>query len=235
MDVVHAPRAHRWTVLPRIFAVFGLFATASASTAQMLQSNQLPVASSPAPADGGADAVVVGQGASASGTGSVAVGSGATAAGNKAVALGAASVAASDNTVSVGAVGNERQISNVAAGTASTDAANVGQVSSAVQQSKDWATSYTDQRAQALSNQMQQVGNRAYSGVAGAMSMAGLPQAYAPGKSMISGAVGTFRSQSGAAVGISTISDNGRWVYKTNGSIDSRGDTGLSIGAGMQW
>jgi autotransporter adhesin len=37
------------------------------------------------------------------------------------------------------------------------------------------------------------------------------------------------------AVGVSTISEGGRWVYKLTGSIDTRGDSGVSIGAGMQW
>lgn len=233
MDVGNAPRAHRWTVLSRIVAVVGLSATTGVTSAQMLQANQLQPM--PVVATEGVNSVAVGQTAAASGTGSVAIGNGASASGNNAVALGANAVAAGDNTVSVGSAGSERQITNVAAGAANTDAATVGQVNAGVQQSNNWAAAYTDQRAQAVSNQARQVGNRAYSGIAGAMSMAGLPQAYAPGKSMISGAVGTFRSESSAAMGVSTISDNGRWVYKTNGSIDSRGDAGFSIGAGMQW
>lgn len=235
MDIVHAPLAHKWTVLPRVFAAVGLLATASASSAQMLQAGQV-LASQLSPVSVAAPAAAVGQMVVASGpNNSLAVGIGASASGTNAVALGSGSVAARENTVSVGSTGSERQVTNVAAGSASTDAANVGQVSAGVRQSTSWATAYTEQQTQTVSNQVQQVGNRAYSGIAGAMSMAGLPQAYAPGKSMVSGAVGTFRSESGAAVGVSTISDNGRWVYKTNGSIDSRGDAGLTIGAGMQW
>ncbi|WP_122984909.1 ESPR-type extended signal peptide-containing protein [Paraburkholderia hospita] len=69
--------------------------------------------------------------ASANGTDSVAAGPGAvvlsTASG--AVALGANSVADRANTVSVGSAGTQRQIVNVAAGTANTDAANVSQLS----------------------------------------------------------------------------------------------------------
>ncbi|SAL55062.1 hypothetical protein AWB69_05872 [Caballeronia udeis] len=65
---------------------------------------------------------------SATGTDSVAIGGGALSSGKNSVALGSNSVADRDNAVSVGAVGSERQVTNVAAGTATTDAANVGQL-----------------------------------------------------------------------------------------------------------
>lgn len=64
----------------------------------------------------------------ARGLNSVAIGGAAVASGKNAIALGPNSVADRDNAVSVGAGGSERQITNVAAGTASTDAANVGQL-----------------------------------------------------------------------------------------------------------
>lgn len=48
------------------------------------------------------------------------------------VALGYGSVADRENTVSVGSAGNERQITNVAAGTERTDAVNVGQLQDAL-------------------------------------------------------------------------------------------------------
>ncbi|WP_458069665.1 YadA-like family protein [Rhodanobacter sp. BL-MT-08] len=184
---------------------------------------------------GGSNSVAIGPVASAGGTNSVAVGNGASAAADNSVALGAGSVANRDNTVSVGSPGSERQITNVAAGTSDTDAANVGQVNSGVQQAENWASSYTDQKFGALSSQIQQIGNRANAGVASAMAMAGLPQAYEPGKSMAAVAAGTFRSESSLAVGVSTISEGGRWVYKLTGSVDTRGDGGVAIGAGMQW
>jgi len=81
-----------------------------------------------------------GSGAQATGNNSTALGSNATASANNSVALGGGSVADRDNTVSVGSVGAERQITNVAAGTERTDAANWGQVQDAVQGAKDWAS-----------------------------------------------------------------------------------------------
>ncbi|MFT4504328.1 YadA family autotransporter adhesin [Caballeronia sp. 15711] len=65
---------------------------------------------------------------SATGADSVAIGGAAVSSGKNSVALGSNSVADRDNTVSVGAAGSERQVTNVAAGTASTDAVNVGQL-----------------------------------------------------------------------------------------------------------
>lgn len=85
--------------------------------------------------------VAVGNGASANATGAVAS---ATAAGS--VALGADSVATRENTVSVGAAGNERQITNVAAGTAPTDAVNVSQLQSAQADTINVANAYADRQ-----------------------------------------------------------------------------------------
>ncbi|KAF1016807.1 MAG: Autotransporter adhesin UpaG [Stenotrophomonas maltophilia] len=66
--------------------------------------------------------------ASATGLESIAVGAGASATANNSIAVGAGSLADRANTVSVGATGAERQVTHVAAGTASTDAVNVGQL-----------------------------------------------------------------------------------------------------------
>jgi autotransporter adhesin len=67
----------------------------------------------------------------ASGQESVAVGGAAQATAKQSVALGSGSVADRDNSVSVGSQGNERQITNVKAGTADTDAVNVAQLKAA--------------------------------------------------------------------------------------------------------
>ncbi|WP_199099819.1 ESPR-type extended signal peptide-containing protein [Dyella sp. ASV21] len=87
----------------------------------------------------GNQSTAMGNGAVASASGSTALGNGASATADNVVALGAGSVADRANTVSVGSVGNERQITNVAAGTQRTDAANWGQVQDAVGGVQDWA------------------------------------------------------------------------------------------------
>src|SRR5690606_37428389 len=103
------------------------------------------------------NAVAIGEGTSVSAASGTAVGQGASVTAEGAVALGQGSVADRANTVSVGAEGSERQIVNVAAGTADTDAANVGQGNAAAAQSRSYtdtvapqtlssANAYTDQQ-----------------------------------------------------------------------------------------
>ncbi|KVQ28764.1 hypothetical protein WK00_22390 [Burkholderia ubonensis] len=65
------------------------------------------------------------------GTSGVAFGAGSAAMAGNAVALGAYSIADHANTVSVGSAGNERQITNVAAGLQDTDAVNFKQLNDA--------------------------------------------------------------------------------------------------------
>ncbi|MBB6588267.1 YadA-like family protein [Ralstonia solanacearum] len=79
----------------------------------------------------GLESIAIGGAAIASGVNAMALGGNARAVAGNAVALGAGSVADRANTVSVGSAGKERQIANVAAGTADTDAVNVAQLKAA--------------------------------------------------------------------------------------------------------
>jgi len=171
----------------------------------------------------------------ATGNNSTAVGAGSSASGDNSVAIGAGSVANSANTVSVGATGHERTITNVANGVNPTDAANVGQVSQALEEAKNWSKDYVDQRFQSVDNDLNRIGNRANAGVASAMAMASLPQAYQPNQNSAAVAVGTFHGETGVAVGMSTITESGRYVLKLNATTNSRGDAGAGLGAGVVW
>ncbi|WP_349252641.1 YadA-like family protein [Burkholderia cenocepacia] len=81
---------------------------------------------------GGGAGTVLGSNSSAAGSGSVALGSSATASNANSVALGTGSIANANNTVSVGSATLQRRITNLAAGTANTDAVNVGQLNTAI-------------------------------------------------------------------------------------------------------
>ncbi|WP_246288315.1 YadA-like family protein [Achromobacter pestifer] len=175
----------------------------------------------------GKDSTAVGNGAQATGAGATAIGQGSNASGSNAVALGAGSEAARDNSVSVGAVGSERQIINVAPGTAGTDAANINQL-------REVESGLSTQVA-GVRRDLQRLDSRLSAGIAGAMAMSGLPQAYLPGKSMFSMGGATWRGESGFAMGLSTVSDNGRWVVKGLANSTSRGDLGAAVGVGYQW
>ncbi|VWC56273.1 YadA-like family protein [Burkholderia lata] len=175
----------------------------------------------------GSNSTAIGNQASATGSNSTALGNGAKASGSNSVALGAGSDGSRDNAVSVGAAGQERQIVNVAPGTAGTDAVNVNQL-------RDMERGLGGQIA-GVRNDLQSMDHRLSAGVAAAMAMAGLPQAYLPGRSMVALGGGTWRGESGVALGLSTISDNGKWVVKGSASSTSRGDVGGSVGVGYQW
>jgi len=75
-----------------------------------------------------ADGLAMGESASATGVASTALGHLSSATASNSVALGNSSVADRANTVSVGKAGAERQIANMAKGTADTDAVNVAQL-----------------------------------------------------------------------------------------------------------
>ena len=68
-----------------------------------------------------------------------------------------------------------------------------------------------------------------------AMAMAGLPQAYLPGKSMVAVGFGGYQGEYGMAFGLSGITENGRYVYKAQASGNTSRDWGFSVGAGLQW
>ncbi|SUA36808.1 adhesin [Neisseria zoodegmatis] len=139
--------------------------------------------------------------------------------------------------VSVGTEGQTRQIQNVAAGVVSptsTDAINGSQLH------------HTNEAINQVGNQVVNVGNylnqriedveaQSNAGTAAAMAVAGLPQAYLPGKSMMAVAGGTYKGESGYAVGFSSISDNGNWVIKGTATGNSRGHYGATAGVGYQW
>ncbi|WP_447919168.1 YadA-like family protein [Achromobacter aegrifaciens] len=203
-------------------------------TSQEAKATKPPKASGSNSVAGGAGAVAsgrnstaIGNDAQASGAGATALGNGSNASGSNAVALGAGSVADRDNTVSVGAAGSERQIANVARGTAGTDAVNVNQL-------REIETGMNNQVA-GLRKDVQRQDNRLSAGVASAMAMSALPQAYLPGRSMFSMGGGAWRGESGFAMGLSTVSDSGKWVVKGLASSSSRGDYGASVGVGYQW
>ncbi|MDR5860678.1 hypothetical protein FZZ93_07575 [Halomonas eurihalina] len=131
------------------------------------------------------------------------------------------------SSVTLGHEGTSTRIRNVAPGEALTDAANVGQLQELNQQ--------FNQQIGGLSNRIDDVEDDANAGTASAIATASVPQAYLPGKSMVSAGAGTYSGESAVAVGVSRLSDNGRWAVKLNASGDSQGNFGTGIGAGFHW
>ncbi|MBD7955065.1 YadA-like family protein [Stenotrophomonas sp. Sa5BUN4] len=209
----------------------------------------------------GQNSVGGGKGAVASGANSTALGNQAVASGANSTAIGQGSIASHDNSVALGQgskttvgaqtgynaayVGSStstgevniggRTMTGVAAGIAGTDATNVNQLTAGVNQAITSANQYTDARIGKVEDDLWQLDRGYRSATAAAMAMAGLPQAYLPGKSMLSMAFGGYQSEYGMALGLSGITDNGRWVYKAQASGNTMRDWGFSVGAGLQW
>lgn len=181
-----------------------------------------------------------------------ALGDSATVTANRGVALGAGSQAAragmngatekysnvavtsTQGAVSVGSAGNERQITNVAGGTADTDAVNVRQLDAAIANSQQDVANLTN-RVNGLENDIKDVKYDSYAGTAAAMALGSLPQSNLPGKVMVAGGVGNYQGQSAVAIGVSNYSDNGRWMVNLNGTANTRGGVGAAVGFGFHW
>ncbi|MDP8033330.1 YadA-like family protein [Pasteurella atlantica] len=110
----------------------------------------------------------------------------------------------------------KNQIHGVANGTAPTDAVNVSQLNE-------------------VKNTINNVEKQANKGIAGSMAVAGLPQAYLPGKNMVAVAGSNYKGANAIAIGISTISNDGKWIIKGSLNSTSGGSVGTTLGAGYQW
>ncbi|WP_246084928.1 YadA family autotransporter adhesin [Pseudomonas nicosulfuronedens] len=185
----------------------------------------------PKPKPTGKDSTAGGAGAVASADNSTAIGSNAKATHNNSVAIGANSATDRDNSVSVGSAGAERQITHVAAGTADTDAVNLAQLNKATGDINNSINQvYSD-----LKHDLNKQDDILSAGIAGALAAATLPQPYVPGASMASVGAGNYRGQQALAIGVSRISDNGKWVTKLSANTDTQGEFGVSVGVGYQW
>lgn len=165
----------------------------------------------------GISSVAVGDVAQATGEGAVAIGRAATAQGANSVALGSGSLATDADTVSVGTDAFRRRITNAAAGTGANDVATFGQVQAGF--------AAVDARLSA----------RADAGAAAAMAVAGLPQAFTPGKGMVALALGTWRGETAFAVGASKVFEGGRIAFKAGATFDGHGGGGVNSGIGFQF
>jgi autotransporter adhesin len=178
-----------------------------------------------------------------------AIGNAAVVTANRGVALGAGSTAtragmngaterfsntavtSTEGAVSVGSAGGERQITNVAGGTADTDAVNVRQLDAAMAQSGlDMSNQINGLRAD-----ISTLRDDAYGGIAAAMALASMPQSVIPGKVLIAAGAATYEGQSAMSIGVSNFSENGRWIVNVNGSANTRGKAGAAVGVGFHW
>lgn len=212
----------------------------------------------------GPNSVAIGGNSNAAVENAVAIGNGATVGAEAAkgsVAIGAGAKAGKANTgaysldssatvagktgpdtrvVSVGSEGNEAQIQNVAPGVVSkesTDAVNGSQLHATNQSINRLGDTVNNigGNVTRLSDKVDNMDRDYRAGIAGSNAAASLPQVYLPGKSMVAAAAGTFKGQNALAVGYSSISDNGKLIWKAQANLNSRADVGVGVGMGYLW
>jgi trimeric autotransporter adhesin len=154
-------------------------------------------------------ATAIGDNSLASGNDSTAIGASAQATGNRSVALGSFSVADQPNTVSVGSPGNERRITNVAAGINPTDAVNL--------------------------SQLQDVSRIAYSGTAMSFALSGaVMPTLEPGEKGLGIGLGNYKGYSAVALQFKSLSDMGYSAWGVGISTTGK-EWGLQLGYGIKW
>jgi autotransporter adhesin len=141
----------------------------------------------------------------------------------------------SDDVTLVGAGDGPVGLHNVAAGIADTDAVNIGQVRTGLDNAVAAANDYTDLRIDALGADMTRIRRDANGGIAGALAVAALPQASDPGRGMVGFGFGTFQGQSAFALGLSARTRDGRVVVRAGATVDTRGRAGGNAGVGLQF
>lgn len=208
--------------------------TALGSNAKVLADQGTAVGANTTIAAGAAGSVAVGEGSTVMAGKGTAVGQGSAvrASASNAVALGSGSVADRANSVSVGSAGNERQITNVAPGTNSTDAVNVQQLRQSESGVLEQAREYTDRRDEWLEASIDRANRQANRGIASASALVNnMP--YLPGKTTVNLGTAFYRGESALGMGVSRWSGNGR-LNVNAGVSAARGDKPIvRFGVGM--
>ncbi|GKH59807.1 hypothetical protein CE91St25_01430 [Campylobacter ureolyticus] len=130
-----------------------------------------------------------------------------------------------DYTVSVGGLNKDgtvtqRTISNVAPGVLDSDAATMGQLRAGLND---------------VYGKLGEYKKDASAGTASALAVGNLPQATIPGKGMVSLGSGFYDGESAMAIGLSKMSDSGKWVFKGSASYDSQEKAGAALSVGFHF
>ncbi|QNK67160.1 YadA-like family protein [Variovorax sp. PAMC26660] len=135
------------------------------------------------------------------------------------------------NSVTMGNGGSTGPVAvhNVAPGVAPTDAVNVQQL----QSSAASTTAYTDARVNQLGQSIDDIGKKAYAGVAAALAMESAP--YIPGKVTYAAGMGHYERQTAVGVSLRKTADSGRWSVTGGASATGRGTLALRVGIGGVW
>ena len=129
-------------------------------------------------------------------------------------------------------------ISNVADGKAQTDAVNVKQLGALANEVDELKKNIGGNVGKALADirhQIKENRKESHAGSAAAIAAANLPQPFSAGRSMVSAAIGSYHSQQAVSIGVSRISENGKWIVKSSITQDTQSNFGAGMGLGYQW
>ncbi|SDR48899.1 Head domain of trimeric autotransporter adhesin [Burkholderia orbicola] len=181
---------------------------------------------------GGGAGVAVGYSSSAAGTGGVALGTSATASGRNSVALGTNSTASADNSVSIGSATQQRRLTNLAAGTADTDAVNVGQMNAGLSTKVDdtYIKIGTTAGPAAVSGNGIAIGGATSATGAGSVAIGNSASATSQSSVALGNSSAAIGGNNGTAVGVSA-SASSAWTTALGSMAQADGASATAIGA----
>ena len=160
------------------------------------------------------------------------------------ITIGMKNFAGGDQVKGVVSVGNDnetRRIQGVAPGLIgpdSTDAINGSQLYSAIEgvaEHLGGQVAQTNQAVNNLANQLGEAKKEYRGGIASAIAIGNLPQSTIPGKGMLSVGTGYFKDEGSLSIGLSKMSDNGKWIFKSSLSYDTQENVGAGLSLGFHF
>jgi len=110
---------------------------------------------------------------------------------------------------------------------------NLRQLQGGMAGAVDSANAYTDIRFNLINAGLRDLRRDAEGGTAAAMAIAGIPQLSEAGGGTLGVGVSTWQGEHAIAMGISKVSDNGRFIIRASAAYNSRNQGGANAGMGI--
>ena len=121
-------------------------------------------------------------------------------------------------------------ISNVAAGTAQTDAVNVGQLKDTYSATLSSSKAYTDSWAAKVNDRLNENEQNAYRGIAISLAAQQPVPNMRPGQVAVFGGMGHYEGQSAGALGVTSVLEDGRTSFSGAFGVAGGGEVGGRVG-----
>ena len=123
------------------------------------------------------------------------------------------------------------RVTNVGNAVEDSDAVNLGQLRNALSGVVAPSLGAMEGR---INQRIESVDRHASAGIAQSLAAATMPHSALPGEGVMGVSGGSYRGESGYAVGYSHMSTSGNWRFKATGSGNSRGHYGVAAGIGWR-